>query len=257
MHVGARKLLGRALAPQTQAILRQAGAATFSSARQVQIIDRLVRSLIAAGQWDQLAYLFVPAVADSQTALLNWKMPTTKPLVNSGATFTAFRGFAGDGVSTFFSTTDSPHALGNGVFARDSNVYGTWYLSVPNLGTNVADSGNVFFAFGPRSGTGTTISTRNAASTNTSTAYVGSAGLYTSRRTSSVDYAIWKDDAAALTVTIASEAINTVAFTYGKRNGASSFSTAEFAIVFQGSGNASPAALYALFREYLVAQGAL
>jgi hypothetical protein len=70
-------------------------------------INNLVAALLAnpSNVWGKMDYLYVPAAADSQSALINWKNPGTATLtaVNS-PTFTANEGYSSDGSTSYLAS---------------------------------------------------------------------------------------------------------------------------------------------------------
>lgn len=92
---------------------------SFTRQRQ---IDVLIRALLSAGVWDLLDVLYVLAGADSQASLLNWK-GATYSAANGGATFTADRGFTGDGASAYLTTG---YTIGDAQSTNADHCFGVW-----------------------------------------------------------------------------------------------------------------------------------
>jgi hypothetical protein len=77
---------------------------TTKPAIDVAIIqDTMVRAWIASGFWasTDVIYVFAVHTNDASEALINWKSPGTNDAILTGATFTAYEGFTGDGASTY------------------------------------------------------------------------------------------------------------------------------------------------------------
>jgi hypothetical protein len=94
-----------------------------------RIINNLIVALQSAGVWSKFDLFYVMAAADSQAARLNWVSPSTFTIsaVNS-PTFTADRGFNGDGASSFLNTNYVPSS--NAVlYAQNSAHLSGWSLS--------------------------------------------------------------------------------------------------------------------------------
>lgn len=70
-----------------------------------ELYDRFIRELLAGGVWPLLDVAWFVAAHDSQAATLNMKAPGTFTLtaVNS-PTFTAYRGYAGNGTTSYLNT---------------------------------------------------------------------------------------------------------------------------------------------------------
>jgi hypothetical protein len=98
------------------------------------LISDTIRRLKAADIWSRLDVLWMLAAHDAQAARLNWKNPASFALtaVNS-PTFTADRGYAGDGTTSYLDTSFviGTHAV---QYTRDSASLGA-YL---NAGTDTA-----------------------------------------------------------------------------------------------------------------------
>lgn len=96
-----------------------------TSARQ-GLICTAIGSLKAAGVWTKLDALYLFAAADSQAARVNWKTPGTyNATATSSPTFTADRGYAGDGVASYVDTNfaDTTAAVN---WSQDSASLGVW-----------------------------------------------------------------------------------------------------------------------------------
>src|SRR5690606_35810663 len=89
-------------------------------ARQL-LINTTITNLIAAGLWPKLDVLYLLAAADEQAARLNWKNPGTFTCtaVNS-PTFTADRGFAGDGSTSYLDTNFNISSASGRLYEQNS-----------------------------------------------------------------------------------------------------------------------------------------
>lgn len=77
------------------------------------VIDTLVGALKAAGTWTKRDVLYVFAAHNSQAALLNWKAPASFAATEvSAPTFTADRGYNGDGAASRLSLNWNPSTDG-------------------------------------------------------------------------------------------------------------------------------------------------
>lgn len=96
-----------------------------TAARKV-LINNLVVALMSAGVWSLLDLLYLTAAADSQAATINWVSPSTFPLQAVNApTFTADKGFTGDGTSSRMNTAFTPSTQGVR-FTQDSASIWAW-----------------------------------------------------------------------------------------------------------------------------------
>lgn len=121
-----------------------------NSARKT-IIDNLVVSLISAGVWAKLDALYLFAASDSQAALLNWVSTNYNATAQNSPTFTADRGFTGDGLSSYISSNFNPATASSPKFVQDS-AHVAAYSRTSGAVAQAADigqegSGNVRVAF--------------------------------------------------------------------------------------------------------------
>lgn len=82
-------------------------------------INTLIGSLISAGVWGKLDGLYLMAAADSQAARLNWVQNAYNLIPVNSPAFTADRGYAGDGSTSYLNTNFVPATAG-GHYAQDS-----------------------------------------------------------------------------------------------------------------------------------------
>lgn len=88
-------------------------------------ITRLINSLKLSTVWDKLDVLYLMAAETAQAARLNWKAPGTFTLaaVGGGTTFTADRGFRGNGSSTAETSTFVPSTNGVNYVQNDASLW--------------------------------------------------------------------------------------------------------------------------------------
>jgi len=91
-----------------------------------QRIDTLVGSLKTAGVWAKLDALYVMAAHDAQAARLNWIADVFNLTAVSAPTFTADRGYAGDGSTSYLDTGFNPATASTPNYVQDSAHYGWW-----------------------------------------------------------------------------------------------------------------------------------
>lgn len=104
---------GVSLRPETKALVARMSV-TPSKGRQVTI-NRLVGKLIDLGLWQHADFdaLYVFAAHDAQAARLNWFAANAATAVSS-PTFTADRGYAGDGAAAYLTGAACNAAVGDG-----------------------------------------------------------------------------------------------------------------------------------------------
>jgi hypothetical protein len=109
-----------------------------TSARKT-LINSLVNQLIVCGAWDRLDFLYVLAAVDGQSANVNWKNPGSLTLVANGSpTFTADRGYTGNGTSAYLATGYNPNTSSLGMGANDMHVGAYTLTTSTNLLSEVA-----------------------------------------------------------------------------------------------------------------------
>lgn len=114
---------------------------TPPTAARKTAIDTAVKALVSGDVWDNFDVLHVYAAADSQAAAINWKNPgtfTASPIALT--TFTADRGFTGNGTTTYVDTTFNPTTASSPKFVQNSAHMGVWVLTA-RAGADMADIG--------------------------------------------------------------------------------------------------------------------
>lgn len=103
-------------------------------------INTLVNSLKLAGIWTKLDALYVMAAADSQAARLNWVSSSFTLSAISAPTFTADRGFTGDGASSYLDTGFDATAAPSPNFTLNSAHLGV-YIETVRVGVSAVQMG--------------------------------------------------------------------------------------------------------------------
>lgn len=95
------------------------------SRERARLIDATIKKLKRHGIWYKLDVLYVMAAHASQAANLNWKNPGTHTLtaIGGGATFTADRGYQGNGSSTAMSCGYVPSTNGVSFTQDDASIW--------------------------------------------------------------------------------------------------------------------------------------
>lgn len=106
--------------------------------------DQLIRRLKRAGVWSKLDALYILAAADAQAAQRNLKQDAFNLTPTNSPTFTADRGYQGDGVSAHLLTDFNPATAG-GVLTLNSNHLSIWNrtegaLNVTDMGVSASGS---------------------------------------------------------------------------------------------------------------------
>jgi len=123
---------GDGFTPQALALFARMSP-TPSPSRKVYI-NRLISSLVGAGVWSKLDMLQVYAADAQANALLNWVSTSYNASAVSSPTFTADRGFTGNGSSSYLDTGYNA-SLASG-WTQNSHTFGRWLRSGTAGGTD-------------------------------------------------------------------------------------------------------------------------
>ncbi|MER8602802.1 hypothetical protein NKH48_03270 [Mesorhizobium sp. M1233] len=170
-----------------------------TSARKTAI-NNLIVSLKAAGVWAKLDAFYVLAAADAQAARLNWKpAPAFNLSVVGSPTFTADRGYAGNGTTAYLDTGFDP-AVAAGNYSQNSAHLAVWNNTSRVQNSTVAlgvrnNAQTEFAALLPFTGT-TTLARLNSAVGGTPANNASSLGHFIANRSASNAVQIYKDGAA-------------------------------------------------------------
>jgi len=139
VYVGTYRALlsGSKLDPSTMALVSRMN--PQPSAARIQLMNSLVVTLKRTGVWPKLEGLWVCAAQAAQNAQLNWIGASFTLIPRNSPTFTADRGYAGDGSSSYLDTGWSPSS--SAIATQNSTAVGVWI----NAGT---DTGVTSVAFG-------------------------------------------------------------------------------------------------------------
>lgn len=84
------------------------------------IINTLIKALKDGGIWSKLDALYLTAAADAQAARRNWVQDAYNLTAVNSPTFTADRGYAGNGSSSYLRTNFNPTTASSPKFAQNS-----------------------------------------------------------------------------------------------------------------------------------------
>ena len=241
--------------PQTRALV--ARMSVVPTAALVQAIDTPVRTLLAAGIWQKLDVLKLYAANDEQAGRLNWVSANYTSIAVNSPTFTPYRGFNGNGTTSYLDETFNPVTAVGAKYQRDSAFLGIWSL------TDSAINSNDIGAF--NGSTGASIHAR--LSNNLFNGFANGGALTADASPTSRGFFAWSrpnastadkfiNDVRTRTVATTSAALNNLPFYVGgiNQNGAiSGLNPRQYACVVIG-GALSPeevAVLYSAIRAYL------
>lgn len=114
--------------------------ATGMDATHNTAFTTLIDSLVTNGIWAKLDALYIFATDTSAHALLNVKSTSFVPTLVNAPTFTADRGFTGNGTSSYVDSNFNPTTSG-GQFTQNSACFGAWSLTTATAAGSVVDAG--------------------------------------------------------------------------------------------------------------------
>lgn len=227
------------------------------SVAREELINALVTSLITASVWDKLGVLYVFAAHAAQPALLNWKNPTgTAAVATNSPTFTADRGYTGDGVSAFIDTQIAWNAV-PGV-SQDNVHIGAYAVFNSAAGTALGTTSAATIRMGRTAGGLATTRLSDGADRNAD-ATSGTAGVHiVASRTLSIGYDRYIDGVAGTAGTTASTGVGTGNLSALRSNAVYGASGTSVRAIHGGSALTAGevAALFSALQTYMVAVGA-
>jgi len=226
-----------------------------------ELINRVIVTLREQGIWVKLDCLYLLAANDSASALINWKSPGTFNASEvSSPTFTADRGFTGNGTSSYLDTNFKPSTATSPQFVQNSGHFGVWprtnqQENSADIGCNdpgSADGGifprstsDVFF-YGVNDGFGDSVSNAN------------SSGFFVASRTGASSLAAYRNGASLATSATSSTGVGAANVIVCARDGGGfQASTRQEAAASIGSGltSAEVSAFYVALLAYMQAVG--
>lgn len=226
---------------------------TAPSAARVSQIATLIAGLQNAGIWSKTRGLWVLAAADAQAASLNWISSANTLTPVASPTFTADRGYAGDGVASYLDTGLAPVSA-----EKNSNYMMVWTRT--DVNASQVDFGNARTRIISRSAGN--LNTNNCATTSDTVAVANSIGMTVISRGNGTGYSRFRNGVDLTDATQASLAPSTINLYIGARNSAGTadtFSTRQIAAAAYGNqalNSTEQAAYYSLMNTYMTAVGA-
>lgn len=223
-------------------------------------IDTLIRALKTGGIWAKLDALYVMAAADSQAARRNWIADQYNMTAVASPTFTADRGYQGDGTSSYLSTGFNASTAGGKLSTNSATLF--TYANT-DVASNAVDGGatnasNIIFVNGRRALGEADAEIVNGSTGALRTAVASSVGLTMGTRTGASATALYRNATQLKTATTAATALPNGTISLCGSNTAASYSTRRIAVGGIGSGldSTEAAALYNALNTYLTAVGA-
>lgn len=223
------------------------------------LISSLVTALKLAGVWALLDGLYLLAAADAGAARCNLIAPRYDLAEVSGPSFTADRGYAGDGAASYLDTGFNPSSATAPNYKQDSAHIGIW--SRTNLSTTTLfDVGSVtgnLIRFNAFQGTGL----RGNIDVGTLATYgtiSSSLGHFVLNRSDAGTMQAYQAGSSIGTVSAASSGTPAADLTLLAAPGAATFSTRQLAAAHYGASLSATqvAALQAALQTYMTAVGA-
>lgn len=239
--------------PQTKALMA-AMTVQPPSGRDTRAYDRFYRGLVALGRLATLDMGYLIAAHHEQAGRLNFKEPGTRTLaaVNS-PTFAAYRGFAGDGATSYLDTAVAPNALTH--FKQDGAHIGVYIVAGGNGGPSigVADTNARVLLYAD------TVSPQGRVNTltSTTTAAASTVGHVVAARDNSATQRVIKDGVLLSESAATSTAPHASALTIGRFN--TQYSTAPHGAAHFGGNmsDAQSAEFYGTLQTYMRDIGAV
>lgn len=245
------EVAGRGCVPDPATLALVARMTGAPSSARVGAIDACVRALKAGGVWSKLHALWLLAAHDAQAARLDWTGAHDLTEVNAPS-FTADRGYAGDGASAHLDTGWAP-SMG----AQDSICLGVWsrtsaQSNTPAIGTGSAGG----FSLGTRN-TADFGSARLNSSTAAGATVTDGSGWFAGNRSGANAVQFYRGGIEIGSGTTASTAPASAAVTIGRYNNAYSNRELAAAAIAASLSAGEHAALHAALAGYLAAVGAV
>jgi hypothetical protein len=231
------------------------------------LINSTVLSLKAGGVWSLLDTIWFMAAHDDQAGRLNWKAPASFTLAaNGGITFTADRGWQGNGTTGYLNTGWTPATHGVNYALNDAS-FGV-YSRTNSPDAAAIDIGAISSGVSRNWIQLRTTSNNNSVDINSNgttgqalVAAFNSLGLGGARRTASNATQIYRNGAQTQAGSQASSGVTAVSFFVGARNNNSTpdfFSPRQYAFAFTGAAmsEAQHAQFYTIVQDYMTAVGA-
>jgi hypothetical protein len=236
-----------------------AAMSTPPSAARRTLIQNCIVALQDAGIWDELDVLYLFAAADSQAACLNWKAPASNVAVPTNTpTFTADRGYAGNGTTSYVDTTFAPATHGVNWTQNDASL---WVWCLTDSQNSARDAGNMTAPLSSvvaRSGSGAFNGHINQGGASTFGAISNSLGMTGVQRRGATDLRGWRDGVQhGSTQTTVSTAVTTQSLWVCGGN-ATSFNTRQESFFAAGASlTGLEATFFNIIGEYLAGVGAI
>lgn len=235
---------------------------TPPSGTRATLINITITNLIQSGLWAKLDVLYIFAAATSQAGLLNWKARTNDCTLVSAPSFTADRGFTGNGTSSYVESNFNPATQGV-LYTQDAASFGVWSRTSGQMASSCAGwfDGTDGVTLLPRGVTDTAgFRINQTLGSSTDAVVTDGTGLFAANRSGASATQFYRNGGSLNVGTSpnqASTALNSATLRFGSSSVAG-FSALQHAAGFAG-GNLSAgdqAALYTILLNYMTQVGA-
>jgi hypothetical protein len=241
--------------PETEALV--ARFTTPPTTERMGVINDLIKSLKNESIWSKLDALYITAAATAQAARQNWIADAYNLTAVSAPTFTADRGYAGDGVSSYLETNLNPATAPGLKQSQDDITIMVWSRTAGQ--SNNGDVGNTASFIAPRIATDDINFRANAGVSVTASNADGSGMFCVSRLSSSSVQAYRNGATLGASISSPSTAPESASYRVCGRSGAfTTSSIRQQAAASFGARLTAPqiAAYYTAVQTYLQAVGA-
>jgi len=224
------------------------------------VINTLIGSLKSSGVWAKLDVIHVMAAHDAQAARLNWKSTNYTATAISSPTFTADRGYNGDGSASYIDSGFNPATAG-GNFTQNNGSLSIWSRSSGQFSSSAAGwfdgTDGVTLLSRNTSNNGAGRINQTAVTSSAGGLVTDGAGLFSASRTSSSLVTIYRNAVSLTTSTAGTVAMNSNNLLYG-RTATASYNNMQFAAGLIGADllAADQTAAYNALQTYMTAIGA-
>lgn len=224
------------------------------SGPQLYLISVLITALKAAGVWTLLDRLWLFATENATQALTCLKSRAVATAVNS-PTFTANRGYAGNGTTAHINSNFNPSTAG-GNYSQNDAALGCWVETEGASGGAYMAAYIAQWSLFWRSGA-TTVGWPINQGSNQNFTFAGQTGLWVPQRTGANATELFKDGASVATGVVASVALENRNVFILSDDGSTSTTTGRLAAAFIGKSLTAPqqASFHAAMRAYMTAAG--
>lgn len=222
--------LGPAYLEETSALL--ARFTTPATVKRALLINTFIGDLIDAGVWSKLDFLHVMAGATEQAAQRNWIADAYNLTPSGSPTFTADRGYTGNGSSSYVGTGATASALTN--YQQTDASFGAWALTAGSANTalmGTQPSGFIIRLASNQSGSERLV--RLNVSTSFSTDDDETTGFVTATRIADGTVTTYRNGGDAASTSLGSNPPSAEEFTYLRSAGG--YSNQQIALGFAGA----------------------